>query len=65
MKQNFEQIVSGMTMDEVEAILGPPDKSHPTRFGDGKMTTWAYRADGELLFVWFNENGKVRVKSDN
>ena len=63
MKRAFERISRGMSMDDVKDILGPPDESHPTSFGAEKMTTWAYRADGGRLFVWFDEDGRVKLKS--
>jgi hypothetical protein len=63
MKQDFERVGRGMSMEKVEAILGPPDEVHPTGFGDEKMTTWAYHAEEGLLFVWFDENDNVKLKS--
>ena len=63
MRQDFERIQRGMSMEQVEAILGPPDEVHPTGFGDEKMTTWTYHSEGGLLFVWFDENDHVKLKS--
>jgi hypothetical protein len=65
MKDGFERVLSGMSMEKVEAILGPPDEVHPTGFGDEKMTTWTYQAEGKMLFVWFDENDHVKLKSQN
>jgi hypothetical protein len=36
---------------------------HPTGFGDEKMTTWTYHAEAGLLFVWFDNNDQVKLKS--
>ena len=64
MKRDFARIVRGMSMDQVEAILGPADATHPTSFGTEKMTTWAYRDDTGQRFVWFDKDGRVKLKSD-
>ena len=63
MTRDFERVATGMSMEQVEAILGPPDEVHPTGFGDEKMTTWTYHAEGGLLFVWFDNNDQVKLKS--
>ena len=63
MKAAFARVSTGMSMDDVKAILGPPEESHPTSFGDENMTTWAYHAGGQRLFVWFDDNGQVKLKS--
>ena len=63
MMEGFEQVSMGMSMNEVEAILGLPEESHPTSFGARKMTTWAYHVGGRRLFVWFDEDGQVKLKS--
>jgi hypothetical protein len=63
MARDFGRIERGMSMEQVEAILGPPDEVHPTGFGDEKMTTWTYHAEGGLLFVWFDNNDQVKLKS--
>ena len=51
MMEGFEQVSMGMSMNEVEAILGLPEESHPTSFGARKMTTWAYHVGGRRLFA--------------
>jgi hypothetical protein len=63
MKQGFELIERGMSMEQVETIMGPPDEVHPTGFGDKKMTTWTYHAEEGLVFVWFDEDDHVKLKS--
>jgi hypothetical protein len=63
MTRHFERISRGMTMDAVEAILGPPEESYPTSFGAERMTTWTYHVEGQRFFVWFDENGEVKLKS--
>jgi hypothetical protein len=63
MKQDFERIGRGMSMEQVETIMGPPDEVHPTGFGDEKMTTWTYQAEAGMVFVWFDGNDQVKLKS--
>jgi hypothetical protein len=63
MKQDFDRVQRGMSMQEVEAILGPPDEAHPTSFGAEQMTTWTYDHDCGRLFVWFDTAGQVKLKS--
>ena len=62
MKADFERILTGMSMAQVEGILGPPEESHATRFG-ADMVTWAYRDNGQRLFIWFDGTGCVKLKS--
>ena len=64
MTRDFERISRGMSKGQVEGVLGPPDDEYPTSFGSGKMTTWTYHSNGETCFVWFDENNKVKLKSD-
>ena len=64
MTRDFERIARGMSQEQVKGVLGPPDDEYPTSFGSGKMTTWTYHTDGETFFVWFDENNKVKLKSD-
>ncbi len=64
MKRDFQRVLAGMSMDDVEGVLGPPEESHATSFGAERMTTWAYRADGGRLFIWFDEDGRVKLKSN-
>lgn len=65
MKQDFERVQRGMSMEEVEAILGPPDEAHPTSFDPDQTTTWTYNHEGERLFVWFDSAGQVKLKSQS
>ena len=63
MKADYQRILTGMTMAQVEGILGPPEESHPTHFG-ADMVTWAYRDNGQRLFIWFDGSGRVKLKSE-
>ena len=63
-----EQVQEGLTMKEVESILGAPDKVAQGKIGveakkDFALTTWTYRQDGkkiELSFIDGKLQGKVR-----
>jgi len=64
----LEQVQEGLTMKEVESILGAPDKVAQGKIGvevkkDFALTTWTYRQDGkkiELSFIDGKLQGKVR-----
>jgi len=64
----LEQVQEGLTMKEVESILGAPDKVALGKIGvevkkDFALTTWTYRQDGkkiELSFIDGKLQGKVR-----
>lgn len=63
-----EQVQEGLSMKEVESILGAPDKVAQGKIGvevkkDFALTTWTYRQDGkkiELSFIDGKLQGKVR-----
>ncbi len=58
---NFERIQTGMTLEEVQAILGKPTESASAGFGpiSAGATTWEH--DGTVIAVQF-VNQKVQFK---
>ena len=66
--QQVQQVQEGLTMKEVESILGAPEKVAQGKIGvevkkDFALTTWTYRQDGkkiELSFIDGKLQGKVR-----
>lgn len=57
---DYTQIHNSMTMDDVEALIGAPQRSH--RLGSSKVPTvyWYYsKTEGEGLVRVAFENGKV------
>ena len=59
---NFEKIQAGMTLEEVQAILGPPSESSGMAIGglSGSSSTWKSK-EGTISIQFFN--GKVQAKS--
>lgn len=56
----YSQLEKGMSLDGVEAILGPPERTH--RMGSGATETlyWYYnKTEGEGLVKLTFEDGKV------
>lgn len=54
------KIAVGMTMDEVEGILGQPERSHVTGATQDPAIFWYYsKSDGDGLFKIAFEQGKV------
>lgn len=60
-QDNFDQVKTGMTLDEVQAILGKPDESSSASFGNlsGGSATW--KGDEAVITVQF-VNDKVQFK---
>ncbi len=62
-----EQVTEGLTMKEVESVLGAPEKMTQGKIGvevkkDFALTTWTYRQDGkkiELSFIDGKLQGRV------
>ena len=62
-----EQVKEGLTMKEVESVLGAPEKVRQGKIGvevrkDFALTTWTYQQDGqsiELSFIDGKLQGKV------
>ena len=59
---NFEKIHTGMTPEEVQAILGPPTESSGVTIGglSGSSSTWTSE-EGAISIQFFN--GKVKAKT--
>ena len=65
----LEQVQAGLTMKEVESILGAPDKVAQGKIGvevkkDFALTTWTYRQDGKKIELSFID-GKLQGKVQN
>ncbi len=60
-QDNFDQIQTGMTLEEVRSILGKPDESSSASFGtiSGGTATWKH--DDAVITVQF-VNDKVQFK---
>lgn len=60
-QDNFDQIQTGMTFEEVKSILGKPDESSSASFGtiSGGTATWKH--DNTVVTVQF-VNDKVQFK---
>ena len=65
MEQACSQVLSGMSMEEVRAMLGDPDWTHDVSFDHDHLTSWIYHADPDPLCVWFDAADKVRLASRN
>jgi len=63
MLRRFNEVERGMSADQVESLLGSPDKIRSLTFGNETWTTWTYHADGKQLFVWFDREDRVKLKS--
>jgi hypothetical protein len=58
------QIKNGMTMDDVDAIAGQPERSHSLGSADNPQIFWYYnKTDGEGFVRVVFENGKVTTVS--
>jgi hypothetical protein len=59
-KENLEKVREGMTMEEVAAILGPPDVNSK-RKASPFWQVWV--RDGYAITVGYSDSGKPRVAS--
>ncbi len=59
--ENFEKIQSGMTQEEVRAILGDPTESSGIAIGPVGGTTATWKANDRTITIQF-VNGKVIAK---
>lgn len=59
----FGRIQRGMTMKQVESILGAPDDTQPVRVGEELLATWIYHTATGAAYIWFDENNKVKLTS--
>jgi len=60
-QKNFDKVQSGMTQEEVTAILGDPTESSSIGFGPVGGTTSTWKANGRTITIQF-VNGKVIAK---
>lgn len=63
MLPRFSEVERGMSADQVVAIIGDPDRIRSLTFGDETWTTWTYQRQRKRLFVWFDRDDKVKLKS--
>lgn len=64
-KTNFESIKSGMSYEQVNAILGTPSSSTSLSFGNttGTSARWENR-NGSIVIQFFNDKVKVKQFTD-
>lgn len=60
-QENFDQIQTGMTLEEVTSILGKPDESSSASFGTISGGTATWKRDETVITVQF-VNDKVQFK---
>ena len=60
---DFQSIKLGMSKDDVVKIVGDPDTTYQVPFGGEMLTAWVYRTDDKPLRMWFDSNGKLRLKN--
>ena len=57
--------VLGMSMQEVESILGTPSRTHVLNIGTEMLTSWIYHTDAEPMCIWFDGQDRVKMASSN
>jgi hypothetical protein len=62
---DYSQVLPGMTMEEVKAALGDPDRTHLLNLDQAVLTSWIYHAAPEPMVVWFDEADRVKMMSAN
>ncbi len=62
MDSDSRGIKLGMSMEDVVKVVGDPDTSYQVPFGGEMLTAWVYRTDDKPLRMWFDSNGKLRLK---
>lgn len=63
MPGDFQSVKLGMSADDVAKILGAPDETREVPFGGEVLTGWVYRTGTRPVQVWFDGNGKLRLKN--
>lgn len=63
MQRDFGNIKLGMSKDDVMKILGDPDETRQVSFGGEMLTAWVYRTHATPVQIWFDANGKLRLKN--
>jgi hypothetical protein len=62
-RENYDKLQTGMTQEQVTAVMGKADTSSESDMGEfGKIELWHYQLGGKAIDVTF-ENGKVIDKS--
>ncbi len=59
---DFQSIKLGMSMEDVVKVVGDPDTTYQVPFGGEMLTAWVYRTADKPLRMWFDSNGKLRLK---
>jgi hypothetical protein len=52
-----------MSQEDVGRILGVPDETCHVPFLGQTLTGWVYRTDSKPIQIWFDEDGKLRLKN--
>jgi len=61
-QSQYDQIQKGMTLDEVEGILGQPDRTHHLGTPQNPEIVWYYnKSEGEGLVRFSFTSGKMNV----
>lgn len=63
MHPDFQSIKLGMTKDDVVKIVGDPNETRQVPFGGEMLTAWMYRTETKPVQIWFDANGKLRLKN--
>ena len=63
MLRRFNEVQRGMSADQVASMLGSPDRIRSLSFGNETWTTWTYQRERKRLFVWFDGEDRVKLKS--
>jgi hypothetical protein len=51
-----------MCKEDVAKLVGVPDDTRQVPFGGEVLTAWVYRRAVEPVSVWFDRQGKLRLK---
>jgi hypothetical protein len=62
MQQKFQQVKLGMCKEDVTKLVGEPDDTREVPFGGEVLTAWVYRKAASPVSVWFDRDGKLRLK---
>lgn len=62
MQKQFEQVKLGMCKEDVAKLVGTPDDTCQVPFGGEILTAWVYRRAARPVSVWFDRDGKLRLK---
>jgi len=61
-QRDIDSVKLGMSQEEVGRILGIPDQTRQVPFGGQTLTGWVYRTGAKPIQIWFDENGRLRLK---